>query len=50
MAELSRLRHIWVKKGKYYVHEVDVVGSVRVANGDIFIDLEARVTRSCSGR
>eukprot|EP00435_Cladocopium_sp_Y103_P029073 s976_g7.t1 len=48
VAELSRLTHVWIKRGLYYHQEVDVVGKlegVRVSDGNIFIDLEVTGTK-----
>ena len=48
IGELSRLKHLWVKKGLYYDREVDIVGrleGVRVSDGNIFIDVEATGAR-----
>lgn len=48
MAELSKLKHVHIKKGRYYEREVEVVGKlmgVRVSDGEIFLDLEASGTK-----
>ena len=48
MAELSKLGHIWVKKGIYYHQEIDLMGKVegvRAQEGNVFLDLEAMGTR-----
>ena len=59
MAELSRLGHVWVKKGRYYHREVNLAGKVegvRAQEGQVYLDLEATGTedegllRSLSGR
>ena len=59
MAELAKLQHILIKKGRYYEQDVDVVGKlvgVRVTDGEVFIDLEAtgtkdeRLLRALTGR
>lgn len=42
MAELAKLKHICVKRGLYYHREVE---GLRVADGNIFIDLEASGTK-----
>lgn len=47
MPSLSRLQHIWLKKGRYYHREVDLVGKVvgvRIQDGQIFLDLDATGT------
>ena len=57
--ELSRLGHVWIKKGHYYHREVNVVGKVvglRIKDGQTFLDLETTGTedegllRGLSGR
>ena len=49
IAQLSKLGHIWAKKGMYYQQETDLVGraeGVRVQEGNVFVDMEATGTRS----
>ena len=47
VAELSRLSHVWIKKGQYYHREVNLVGrveGVRVSEGQVYLDHEATGT------